>query len=333
MGEGGGVVPAVSWLAAGMTRTATPKGRLTTGIHRLALRDWLLYDPAQAPTTLQLKNEMLGDPQTRPSVLQVSPDSRDAQLEVASMIFDHLPRRFPESFTAGNDGSITANATGERLEAVGEGAWETVESPLEMASRLVQEDFVILRDHTFVAGCVVSSFGRLAERHGLNLENIHKRVQGYEKDLHNPVTRFFNGLTVEKPCWRTNWAFTWHPSLKPHPERYPHRSAFAQGSKTTDSLTFMHDKMDQKGVGDAIWVKVEYQTFRRLEKNSDCVLFSVRTFVDPLNTIAKYPTAAKMLATNIKSIEGVEFRKYLGLDDGSVRERILEYVQAQATAG
>jgi len=333
MGKRGGKVPAAAWLEQGLTRTATPKGKLTTGIHKLNMDNWLLYDPEEAKDILKLKGEMLSDVETRPSVYQCAEDSPAPQLEVLEMICSYLPKRFPESFEEAN-GVVTALSTGERLDVkqwrakVEEQQSASSERALEAVSRLVQEDFVLLKDHTFHAGCVVSSFGRLRERFNLDLREIHSKVHGYESDLHNPVTRFFNGLTPDKPCWRTNWAFTWHPSLKPHPERYPHRNAYAAGSKDRDSAEYMMRKMEEKGVGDAIWLKVEYQTFRRLEKNPDCVLFSIRTFVDPLTTLETMPEAAKYLAANISAVEKVDFRKYLGLDDEAVRERIKLHLES-----
>eukprot|EP00466_Bigelowiella_natans_P001446 jgi/Bigna1/77703/fgenesh1_pg.49_\ len=317
MGKRGGKVPAAAWLEQGLTRTATPKGKLTTGIHKLNMDNWLLYDPEEAKDILKLKGEMLSDVETRPSVYQCAEDSPAPQLErvtyksfdkplqtrirkgkrpsspsqVLEMICSYLPKRFPESFEEAN-GVVTALSTGERLDLkqwrakVEEQQSASSERALEAVSRLVQEDFVL-----------VSSFGRLRERFNFDLREIHSKVHGYESDLHNPVTRFFNGLTPDKPCWRTNWAFTWHPSLKPHPERYPHRNAYAAGSKDRDSAEYMMRKMEEKGVGDAIWLKVEYQTFRRLEKNPDCVLFSIRTFVDPLTTLETMPEAANNLAS------------------------------------
>jgi len=337
IGPRGGPVAAAAWLDSQLTLTATPKGRLTTGVHRLDVeRDWLLYDPSEAESILNLKREMLDDPSTRPSVLQCDPDSLDAQEEVLEMVAKHASARYPESFrieTSRDKGGESSDVllaidTGEALPLVTSERKESLRScPLEAVARLVQEDFVVMKDHVFHAGCVVSSFGRLAERFNLDLRDIHARVQGYDKDLHNPVTRFFDGLKPDRPCWRTNWALTWHPSLKPHPERYPHRSAFAEKSKQEDSTSFMLNRLEERGVGESIWLKVEYQTFRRLSRNSDCILFSIRTFVDPLTSLNGRPIAAKQLVKNINAIEPVEFRKYLGLDDDRVRTKIRLYLQ------
>ncbi|GAB5363742.1 hypothetical protein AAMO2058_000909500 [Amorphochlora amoebiformis] len=335
LGSAGGTVPALSWLDDHLTRTATGKGRLITGIHRLNEEmDWILFDPENAKNILNLKTDMLGNPETRPTVFQAAGGYEKPAKELLKMLYSHLPKRYPESFSiCPSSGVLTAIHTEETLSPSflqDDGKEAKGVDPLEKASRLVQEDFVILRDQVFHAGCVVSSFGRLQERFGLNLGNIHAKVQGYDTDLHKPVTRFLDGLQDGKACWRTNWAFTWNPSLKPHPERYPHRSAYAQGSEKLDSVTFMLKKLDENGPGGAIWLKVEYQTFKRLVDNPDCVVFGIRTFVDPLHTIEAYPKAAAMLASNIRSIEGVGFRKYLGLDNPQVRQIVLRYLDALA---
>lgn len=54
--------------------------------------------------------------------------------------------------------------------------------------------------------------------------------------------------------------------------------------------------------------------------------------MDPLTSLRGRPRAAAQLVTNINAIEKVDFRKYLGLDDNKVREKIRSHLETLAMA-
>jgi len=85
-------------------------------------------------------------------------------------------------------------------------------------------------------------------------------------------------------------------------------------------------RLDKWGVGNAMYLQVEYQTLRRLERHSQYVLFTVRTFLHPLREIQALPQAAGNLAAQIRMVAPMAFGAYKGLDDRRVRERVLTFL-------
>jgi hypothetical protein len=85
-------------------------------------------------------------------------------------------------------------------------------------------------------------------------------------------------------------------------------------------------RLDKWGVGNAMYLQVEYQTLRRLERHSHHVLFTVRTFLHPLHQIQALPRAAGNLAAQIRMAAPTAFGAYKGLDDRRVLERVLAFL-------
>ena len=72
-------------------------------------------------------------------------------------------------------------------------------------------------------------------------------------------------------------------------------------------------RLDRDGVGGAMYPKVEYQTFRRLTRHPDCILFGIRTYTEPLRALESTPAAAAALATNVPHTLQTEYKHYKGL--------------------
>jgi hypothetical protein len=79
-----------------------------------------------------------------------------------------------------------------------------------------------------------------------------------------------------------------------------------------------------------MYLQVEYQTLRRLERHSQYVLFTVRTFLHPLREIQAVPRAAGNLAAQIRMAAPTAFGAYKGLDDHRVQERVLAFLDQAA---
>jgi len=317
-----GLTGGLRWLDAGITMTQqqTRKGlRLHPGIHALDLRDWLLVDD-EATYDAQLASKARALADRRADVLQAcDPSTLGAQEEVHSMLVKHLPCVHPRfSGLTSGDGD------------------------LEAAARLVQEDLVIMRssdpDGRFraAAACVCFSFGGLVERmrQAHTMLDLHAKVNGYDTELANPVQRFMAGLQVDRPAWRTNWSISFSGSLEPEPLRYllnsQKRLRIFPGSSPPNEYGDGPDgalrRLDALGTGESLWVKVEYQTFRRLPLHSDCILFTVRTFLEPLSALSAWPRAATQLATNVRHCAETPFKHYKGLQDERIVHRVLTYL-------
>eukprot|EP00913_Durusdinium_trenchii_P004420 g4099.t1 len=154
--------------------------RLRPNLYRLDVKDWILFEPSTAH--LQKKHEIFQSPSRDKHLIQ-SKGCLGPQHEVLELLLDYLPQRYPENFQVaavpslgskyGPDTTITLHAADWQMEyRVGDFA----HFPLELASRLVLEDLVIVEDGTVVAGSVLFSFTRFHERFGMNMEQIHSKA-------------------------------------------------------------------------------------------------------------------------------------------------------------
>jgi hypothetical protein len=191
------------------------------------------------------------------------PESVAAAEEVRDAIFSHL-------------GQPTS---GDNLE------------PLETARRLVQEDLCVLERHE--AGWVLTAAAVAAptawdvpSKLGRTLDEIHRPVPRYNADLSERMNTFFDRLKVERPVWRSNWTVTDDPSLRLD---VPIRSAAADPKITVDN------------VGDRLWLRIEYQTLRRMPKTG-CIVFTIRILRQRLASVANHPGAIEDLVTRLAAI-------------------------------
>ncbi|KAL1506974.1 hypothetical protein AB1Y20_007838 [Prymnesium parvum] len=334
--------PGVGWLDEGLTRSVvgTPRGpRLHPSLHGLDLRDWLLVDVSTYGAQMSAKFSALR--LRRAEVLQAEDATTlEAQREVAALLLAHLPARYPSHFEARGEARLHVAVGGFG----GEVDVAAYASPLEGAARLVQEDLVLMRrggggaedEYHAAAAAVAFSFADLPRRvqQRQSMAALHAKVGGYEADLHRPVSRALHALKVGSPMWRTNWAFSFSGAIEPHPDRYllnlQKRARLFPDAPVTewDGADGAVRRIDARGAGDVLFLKTEYQTLRRLPRNSDFVLFTVRTHLTPLRSLEAFPAAAARLAENVRGALQLDFRFYKGLDDPRVAERVLSYLDA-----
>jgi hypothetical protein len=280
--------------------------RLAMGLKALDPRDWIEIDDRFAA---QLAERRALIEERRDAVCLALPGSLSGQAEVLNLLLDHLPLRFPGIFRHSPE-AIENLVTGERF---GLEAWR--EAPLELAGRLVQEDLCLLRrgegGYRLIAGVVCfPSHWRLADKLGRPLELIHARVPGFGEQLGPTVDRFFANLKVERPVWRANWSLVDTPALFLPPE---HRR---QPKRVT-----------AEGAGEQIWLRVERQTLRRLARTGD-VLFTIRTYVEPLAEVIDGPATARALASRLTELPDA-MAAYKGI--APIREPLLVWLEHRAT--
>ena len=78
------------------------------------------------------------------------------------------------------------------------------------------------------------------------------------------------------------------------------------------------------------YLKVEYQTLRRLPM-SRFILFTIRTFLEPITMLSTVPGAAANLASSLRGMSQ-SMRAYKGLTVPQAQEEMLAYLEALATA-
>ena len=316
--------PGYRWLEAGLSQSpiqARSGPRLHPGLHKLDIeKEWLLVED-ELPKELLMK-EAVFDGAERDDVL-VTGAEPEAEREVWDLVAAYLPLKFPEKYER-----IDSDRVRIRCDNYDRLVDATARTPLEAASLLAQEDFLILRDDCLVSAACVFSFGAVGRRAGNaeSLDQLHRNVGGYARDLGSIVKKAVT--TVDKPMWRTNWSFSLTDSLRPSVDRdflnlekrlNVHGDHVDEASAKEDART----KLQAAGLGNMLFCKIEFQTLRRLPL-SNAVLFTVHTYVEPFHRLT--PNAAKHLATSITIAQHHDIAVYKNLTDPDITNDILNYL-------
>jgi len=288
------------------TRQGRSRPGLRSGLHPLNLDDgWL--EESEMPSYAEAMAERRGILQEQRHLAVVDDgESRAAQEELLQLVLEHLARRFPERFELSAD----------RFSSLQEGLewqWKDVE-PLDLLASLLQEDVCIMHErstpqggteHLFVAGVVMESFDPVA-KHMQPMMKLHEPVPGYAADLHESMGRVFS--TLRKPVWRANFAMAeWRGGEEAEMEMRP------------------------EAIVSRLYLKVEYETLRRLPQNSEYLVFTIRPYMDPLPAWSRTPLACRSLAREIRRLpEGV--LDYKGLGEPQVRSATLAFFDAVCAA-
>ena len=264
------------------THTHTPydgsSKPFTIGLRPLELGDWLDVD-AMLEQHLAEKDRLYAEIPER--ILVEEADTRDAQAEVLEMLREHLLAVHPQTHRRIGD-DILVGTSGRRVRAFGE-----IPDPLRTASRLVQEDLILMRKDDrgwrLVAGslCFPSSW-TLAEKFGLPLHNIHDPVPEFGTNTRNGdlITRMFDNLS--RPVIRWNWSIQADDALY-HPFSNVER---------IDRATQRPSKFPDGDVA-AAFIRVERQTLRKLPRTG-AILFTIKICLDPISVLRSHPDRAAL---------------------------------------
>lgn len=271
---------------------------LALGLKPLKLEDWIEIDD-QFRSYVQRKTELLKT--IHPEVFASLPNTQIAQQEVRDLLLEHLLQQFPELYDR-TSRSIIVKATKQ--------TWHIDElEPLDLAGRLVQEDFCLMQpsDRGYILAAASLCFPlrwRLLEKLGNPMMRIHQPVPDYPEQLGNPVDRLFDRLKVDRPVFRLNW------SIVETPELY-------LGHQSHSNTTLIELTPEN------LWIRVERQTLRRLEQ-SGWILFTIRTYRYPFMMLKNYPESAIALSAVIQQLSpGMQLYKNLL----PIREMLLTTLQ------
>jgi hypothetical protein len=263
--------------------------RWRLGVRPLDLDDWIQFgaDGDHAIATKSLLNER--HPDTVFAVLDgVDTESR----EVATVVTNHLRRQWPER------GCQLDHAL----------------HPLDAAARLVPEDLVMMVERPGPGGprlvfgggsvCFPNRWD-LRSKLGLTMAEVHAPVAQLNEQLEAPIDHFLQRLRPERSFWRLGWGILdtpdWYtpldgtgpaPTVEPQPEQ--------------------------------MYLRIERETLRRLPQ-TNCVLFTIRTFVTPIAEIVHHADTADRLAWAIETLP-VDVRGYK--DIAHVADRLVEHLRS-----
>ena len=251
------------------------------GLVALQLKDWIeadeyFYDELKEKKQLLISNY--------PEVFASRPGSLPAQTEVLALVLKHMEKYCPGGLTIEHDEVILPKLNWKfRIS-------DFEESPLDLCGRVVQEDLCLMAPgpdgYTLEAAslCFPARW-RLMDKMGLPMSGIHKPVPDYSEKLSRPVDSFFNRIDVDRPVWRVNWSLTTDPTMF-QPVRQKH-------SASELSIT-------SKNAGDKVYIRCERQTLRRLP-DTGWILFTIKTYLDKLSKLHKYPKEAQNLSSLLRS--------------------------------
>ena len=170
---------------------------------------------------------------------------------------------------------------------------------LEEMARFVQEDLCILRRrddgwNLRAAAVCFPSYWSLKEKMGKPLDLIHGPVPQLTPGINEVITSKMDALEHQTPVERFNWTLTCDSELyQPSPYR-------------PEPPTFGDDE-----AGDNIFVRVERQTLTKLRSGD--ILFTIRTYINPLKTICGDHELAVGLHDSILNTP-MEVLAYRGID-------------------
>lgn len=238
--------------------------RWRLGVRPLDLHDWIERGP-DADAIIADKARLCEKfPETVFAVLdEIEPES----IEVATAVHEHLRERWPDIYC---DADLDLGL-----------------HPLDAAARLIPEDLILMveRDGELVfGGGSVCSPNRwdLRSKLGLTMAAVHAPVAQLNEQLEAPIDRFFDRLTPERSFWRLGWGVS-------------DSAALYSPVDGTAALRPVDPSPDQHVL------RVERETLRRFPK-TNCVLFTIRTYVTPIIELTDDATVSSGLADAVAAL-------------------------------
>ncbi|KAJ5725471.1 uncharacterized protein N7483_006828 [Penicillium malachiteum] len=249
---------------------------------------------------------------------RTAPEAMDAAIELLEELCNYLPERYPNMFQKTPTG-ITNTVTHETFNITQR---PLPEDPMATAARLVQDDLAIMierpdGEYYLLAGAILlAGFWRLSDKFGMSLEKIHTSgdVPQFREKLQRGMTNFFRRLRPEEPVLRNNYfiqvddQLAWSPSI---------------GSEDSEEVSW--NTAEKNRAIEHHFFRSERQSLRRLPRSGG-VVFTIRTYFEPVTEIVKEPYVPGRLASAVRSW-GDDVSRYKGKE--KYAEVLLEYLDAK----
>jgi hypothetical protein len=243
-------------------------GVLQMGLARIATDDWLQLEGNLAQW--RRFKRALAD-RDLSAVYGDSAMAPQAVDELVEALGEYLTSRYPQYFRRTASALPVPVDAGHEAPGDAPGLWR--------ASALLPDDIALMvpRDgvyHLAAASLCSPSHWRLADKLGRPMREIHDPIPGVHDALSPRIDRFFRHLRVDAPVQRWNW------SLQFGDERF----APTRG---------------RGGPEDGLYYRVERQSLRRLPR-SGAIVFTIRVYLHPLQTLRPIPGALDSLLTAVR---------------------------------
>ncbi|KAL3430196.1 hypothetical protein BDV09DRAFT_189470 [Aspergillus tetrazonus] len=220
--------------------------------------------------------------------------TKHACFELYEELVQYLVHRYPKVFQ--HSANTVHNAlTGETFRFPA----QTPSEALSSSSLLVQDDLVIMvgnddgHYHLDAGAVCLPGFWRLREKFRMSLDTLHfeASVPHYAEKLQKSMNRFFKTLPAARPVVRNNYFIQLDDGL-----HWSHRMGDQAGTEVASWAT-----ANSKGLTiDEIHFRSERQSLRRLPR-SGAIVFTVRTYFEPITTLAREPHVPGRLAEAIRN--------------------------------
>mgnify|MGYP001259442104 CR=1 FL=1 len=292
----------------------------TIGLKPLDPQDWIEVD-ALLDVYLAEKDRLYAEMPEK--VFMAEPGTEEGQREVLDGLTGFLPARFPDIYRRDGAAMTISGPEGpDRLVRL-----DAEESSLKTASRLVQEDLVLMRKGAegwrLVAAslCFPSSWS-LAEKFGKPIHEIHAPVPDFGPGTRSAelIERMFDRLQGQA-VWRLNWSLAAEPSL------YLPLSQVGREARAGER----HFRFPGTDPVACAFIRVERQTLRKMPRSGD-ILFTIRIHVDPMRVLASHPECARLAAGLADQLDALDDDQlaYKGLRND--RDRLVAALRAMAAA-
>jgi hypothetical protein len=238
--------------------------RWRLGVRPLDLHDWIERGP-YADAIIVGKTQLIDE--HFDTVFAVLDDIETEASQVANTIVEHLRVRWPDHYGASVlDPSL---------------------HPLDAAARLVPEDLILMVERegelVFGGGSVCSpNRWDLRSKLGLTMADVHAPVAQLNDQLEAPIDHFFDRLTPERSFWRLGWGVIDSLALY----------APVDGTAAPRPVN--------PAPGQHV-LRVERETLRRFPQ-TNCVLFTIRTYLTAIADLIKDPDVSSGLATAVAAL-------------------------------
>lgn len=186
--------------------------------------------------------------------------------------------------------------------------------PMEIVGRLIQDDVAIMFERAdgqyyLLAGSILlAGFWRLSDKFGLPLSEIHTSgsVPQYDSKLRRGMENFFRRVQPANPVLRNNYLIQADDNLA---------WSTALAAEDDDAAIAQHagwSSAQKSTVAESHRFRSERQSLRRLPRSGG-VVFTIRTYFEPITKLASEPGVPGRLASAIRSW-GPDTAVYKGRD-------------------
>ncbi|CAE6410503.1 unnamed protein product [Rhizoctonia solani] len=318
-----------------------PKYNVTMGIRSMSFDDWIQIDNRYAHyhaiRTRRTETGGINVVRTMPANEEFGvPGGELAARELVNELAEYLTRRYPHVFRVFSRVKYTPNDLSwdnlgeiEVIEILPLGVRYNLqeEDPMKVSGLLVQDDLALMLEgkdsrYYFQAGSICTpGFWRMRDKIGHPLERIHEggRVPQYREKLRDSMNRFFTKLRTDKPVTRNNYfmqivrpeddpgrvgstdgdELAWSDSTNGHEDHFDEPN-HAPKPEFVSSTGFVAPQPIGKEEVDRVRFRTERQSLRRLPR-SGAIVFTIRTYIEPVTKLAEEPGVPGRMADAIRS--------------------------------